>query len=226
MARRISGVYTITCTANGRQYVGSSAYVRGRWNTHRSALRCHRHRNQALQADWDEHGESAFELRTVAEVHDSAERRAVEQLFLDEAMSTGLAYNVNPDTTSRVGAKCTDDQRLAMSLAHKGKTFGPEQRAAMSAGMKRRYAPVKGTPEIREQMAAIGKGNLGKPKSAEHRRNIGLGKRVLSDDQIREIARRLEAGEYGTHLAAEFGVNQGTVSNIKRGRLRPASDVA
>lgn len=222
MAKRIDGVYAITCKVNGRRYVGSAANISVRWATHRGLLRRGVHTNAALQADWNEHGASAFEFRTVAEVRESGARRSVEQVFLDEALASGVAYNRNPSAFSNAGLKLTEDQRLAMSLARTGRKISPEGRAAMSEGAKRRYAPVKGTPEIRDRMAELGKGNLGKPKTAEHARNIGLGKRVLSDEQIREAQRRLAAGEYGTSIAREMGVHQSTISNIKRGRLKAA----
>ena len=197
MAKRIDGVYTITCKVNGRRYVGSAAKVNDRWITHRGLLRRGVHPNAALQADWTEHGASAFEFRTVAEVRQAGPRRQVEQVFIDEAMAAGVAYNRSPSAFSNAGLKYTEEQRLAISLARKGKPLSPEHCAALSEAAKRRYAAVKGTPEIRERMAAMGRRNLGKPKTAEHARNIALAQRVLSDDQIREISRRLRGWREG-----------------------------
>lgn len=39
----------------------------------------------------------------------------------------------------------------------------------------------------------------------------------LSDDQVREIKRRLAAGEQGKLLASEFGMSKATLSRIKNG---------
>jgi hypothetical protein len=44
----------------------------------------------------------------------------------------------------------------------------------------------------------------------------------LSDEQVREIRRRYAAGERQYPLAAEFGVNQSTISDIIRGKLLTA----
>jgi group I intron endonuclease len=217
--KRIYGVYAITCTVNGRQYVGSAASVRNRWGTHRWALRHGHHNNKELQADWDKYGESVFEFRTIAEIREPGLRRAVEQAYLDQVFANGNPYNCNPDANGRTGAKLTADQRLAMSLARRGRNLSPEHRAAISEAAIRRYASQKGTPEMQARMAEMGRGNLGKPKSAEHRTNIAKGKRRLNEEQVADIRARYAAGAATqTALAAEFGVHQGTISNIVRGR--------
>ena len=47
---------------------------------------------------------------------------------------------------------------------------------------------------------------------------IGRAWRALNVDQVRDIRRRLQAGERGADLAREYGVGQGCISSIKRGR--------
>ena len=50
-------------------------------------------------------------------------------------------------------------------------------------------------------------------------------KRALLDDEtIWEIRRRLAAGEYQHDIAADLGINQGRVSEVKTGKRRPAND--
>lgn len=41
---------------------------------------------------------------------------------------------------------------------------------------------------------------------------------ILDEDQVRQIRTRLAAGEKGRALAAEFGVRETAISNIKHGR--------
>lgn len=45
------------------------------------------------------------------------------------------------------------------------------------------------------------------------------GRATLTADNVRDIRRRLAAGEVQQRLADEFGVSQGTISGIKIGRL-------
>lgn len=46
---------------------------------------------------------------------------------------------------------------------------------------------------------------------------LSLAVRKLSDSQVREIRKRLTAGEKQYKLASEYHVDKGTISNIKRG---------
>lgn len=57
-------------------------------------------------------------------------------------------------------------------------------------------------------------------KRRRARRKPRAGK--LSDDQVREIRQRYAAGERQYPLAAEYGVNQSTISDIVRGKLLKA----
>ena len=63
----------------------------------------------------------------------------------------------------------------------------------------------------------------GKPRQADHAARAAEGRRKspatkLNLEKAREIRRRLDAGELGYKLAAEFGVTKHMVSNIKRGK--------
>lgn len=214
---KLVGVYAIVCTINGMQYVGSAADVRRRWSTHRWALRHGKHKNVALQTDWDQHGEEAFEFKMLAEIPDDGIRRAIEQSYLDCVLGDARAYNRSPSSLNNTGLKYTDQQRLAVSLAQRGKPKSAEHRAALSVAATRRWASVP-KEDRREVMAAMGRGNLGKPKSAEHRQSIARGKALLAEDQVREIKQRLRAGETMAPIAADFGVHVSTISNIRRGR--------
>ncbi len=46
----------------------------------------------------------------------------------------------------------------------------------------------------------------------------------LNDETIREIRRRLALGEFQHDIAADLGINQGRVSEVKTGKRRPAND--
>lgn len=47
---------------------------------------------------------------------------------------------------------------------------------------------------------------------------------VLNDETIREIQRRLALGDLQHDIAADLGINQGRVSEVKTGKRRPAND--
>jgi group I intron endonuclease len=215
--KKIVGVYVIACSANGMQYVGSAANVRNRWSTHRWALRHGKHRIVALQQDWDQFGEAVFEFKVLAEVPDPELRRAIEQSYIDCILGADRAYNRSPSSIDNTGHSYTDDQRLTLSMALKGKLKSESHRAALSDAAARHWATVP-EEQRRERMAEMGRGNRGKPKSEEHRQNIARGRAQLSEQQVREIKRRLGDGEATRVLAEDFGVHVSTISNIRRGR--------
>ncbi|MCA9915267.1 MAG: GIY-YIG nuclease family protein, partial [Anaerolineae bacterium] len=55
-------VYKITCTKNGRAYVGVSNDAARRWRKHKSELAAGSHHNPELQADYERYGLGAFRL--------------------------------------------------------------------------------------------------------------------------------------------------------------------
>lgn len=69
-------IYAITCVPTGRVYVGmSTTSVRDRWRTHRSDLRCGRHKNRFLTAAWRKYGRSAFRFEILEQgAFDTVER--------------------------------------------------------------------------------------------------------------------------------------------------------
>jgi transcriptional regulator with XRE-family HTH domain len=46
----------------------------------------------------------------------------------------------------------------------------------------------------------------------------------LNDETIREIQRRLSQGDIQHDIAADLGINQGRISEVKTGKRRPAND--
>src|SRR6266849_546821 len=61
------GVYLITCTANGKLYVGSAKDIRYRWSAHKSDFRNGNHVNKEFQNCWNKYGPEAFEISLLEE---------------------------------------------------------------------------------------------------------------------------------------------------------------
>lgn len=96
---RRPGVYSVCCRSTGRGYVGTSLDLCEDLDEHRAALAGGRHACPSMQADWDRHGEDAFDFVVLDEVPpgdvDADDERLqhlrdlwVDQLGLDE----GSAY--------------------------------------------------------------------------------------------------------------------------------------
>lgn len=85
------GVYTITYVPSGRRYIGGSLDCVNRFTFHRWALRRGRHSCEALQALWNQSGESDFEFKIERETgHDRDRVRAAEQEALNAESSATL----------------------------------------------------------------------------------------------------------------------------------------
>lgn len=214
LPRNTRGVYSITCTANGWVYIGSSASVRQRWTTHKSWLRNGTHNVRGLQADWNEHGAEAFSFDLVSIVQDDAARLVREREHIAQAMATGKCYNPSPGGN---GYRLTPEQRANLSEAMTGKPKSPAHRANL-------WANREATPEFREQMSRNGQKSRGKPKSAATRSRMSVAQRQatsvrkLTVVQVRDIRKALTDGESGAAIARRYGVTRGAISHIRAGR--------
>lgn len=105
------GVYKITCTKNGKMYIGQSCSYPRRWNNHKSALRTKTHRNGALQADYDRYGMDAFEFEVLQEFPcDAASHILKEQeenLIISSVREGKELYNIYNSSDSE-GLKIFD----------------------------------------------------------------------------------------------------------------------
>ncbi len=129
-----SGIYAITNTVNGKQYIGQSYNVRVRWNEHKCELRHNRHHNTILQRAWNKYTETAFRfdvltLLPVSEL-DAAEQRYCELLK--------PAYNVRVDPVTNRGHIVTAETRAKQSAKAKGRRHSQAQNDKMSTIMKDR----------------------------------------------------------------------------------------
>ena len=91
-----AGIYKITCTHNGRVYIGESKSVNMRWTSHKSALKCDKGKtNKLLQEDWDNFGEEGFKFEILEILpKDKDILRQKEMEYLKKEMENGTEiYN-------------------------------------------------------------------------------------------------------------------------------------
>jgi hypothetical protein len=105
----------------------------------------------------------------------------------------------------------SDETRARMRLVWLGRKHTPESRAKMAAASRGKIA----TPQTRRKRS---QSLMGREILPEHRLKIRDGNQKLTADQVREVRRRLRLNESQYALAAEYGVHQGTISNISRGK--------
>jgi predicted GIY-YIG superfamily endonuclease len=192
-----SGIYSITCAANGKQYVGSAVNISSRWRIHQCLLRKGCHHSIKLQRVFNKYGAETFEYSVLEAVDDKTKLVEREQAHMD-ALKPWM--NMNPRAGSALGNRWTDEQKRRASIAQKeaSKTrvhplkgtkgmMSPEVRAKISASLKGRIFPKgrKFTDEHRAKLSAAKTGkpphNKGKPFSEESRARMSasaMGKKM------------------------------------------------
>ena len=89
------GIYTITNTLTGEQYIGSSEHIPNRWSQHRKLLCAGKHDNPLLQDAWSRDGELAFRFEVLESFPAETpviELRRRERILIGQYQS---AYNVD-----------------------------------------------------------------------------------------------------------------------------------
>ena len=102
--RKSAGIFQVRNKANGKVLLGSSLNLEGPLNAHKFMLTIGRHRNEALQKEWNEVGpdQFAFEILEVVKVNDdpdfnlSDELELLEQIWLEKIQPFGeRGYNTD-----------------------------------------------------------------------------------------------------------------------------------
>ena len=100
--KKPAGVFQVKNIANGKLLLGSSLNLEGPLSGHKFMLTIGRHRNEALQKDWNEYGPDkfVFEILEVVKVKDdpsfnlSDELTLLEQIWLEKLRPFGeRGYN-------------------------------------------------------------------------------------------------------------------------------------
>lgn len=147
---RLSCVYVITCTANGRSYVGSTIDFSQRHRKHISRLRRGNHESVKLQNAYNKYGEDSF-VFTPLVVCDDTELIEIEQKFMDQLDVILNGFNSSPIAGSGMrGRTWSQLQRDQFSQMAKLRRPSAEHKRAISNGLKNSQAPR--SPHVIEAM--------------------------------------------------------------------------
>jgi group I intron endonuclease len=172
-------IYRWTCAPTGHVYIGSSKHADERRQQHINALRRGDHHCKAMQADFDAHGEAAFEFMVL--------ESDVDALFLlPREWFQYLRHQEShyPISDWRIGVikPWSDERRAAHSIALTGRVMppaNPERGTRISAAKK-------GKKMSAEHIAAISVG-----RAAKFLAEVPLWRAMLGQGlSIREIERQ------------------------------------
>lgn len=165
---RVSGIYKITCTANGKFYIGSAVNIYKRIYEHRRVLRKNSHHASKLQRTYNKYGETSF----IAEVLLTCYKTNLvtfEQLCMDVLLPQLNSCKV---AGSCLGLRHSQETKDKIGKLHKGNQY------------------KRGKEVSKETRARIGAGNRGKKLSEEAKAKIGAASRgkVTSEETKKKIS--------------------------------------
>lgn len=182
-----AGIYEIRNQLDNRVYVGQAVNIRKRWHIHLHYLNCGTHCNRFLQRSWEKHGFKSFKFTIIEKVLNLDELDTREQYHMDllRSCDRDSGFNLAPASKSNLGVKYSEESKLKMSKAQKGKIITPEARTKISATLMGRKAS---------------------PDTIEKRRLKLIGKK-RSESQIKTI-RESHRRRMNTPMYEAFGKSQ------------------
>lgn len=197
------GVYAITNTVTGQQYIGSCKHFGKRRGMHFWLLSVGRHYNEVLQAAWDEYGRDAFSFDVLEggsdqdvfeEVFGSGFLISREQYYIDALKP---AYNLSPTAGRSNGYRHTPETRARMSQAQRNRAPVSEETRRKRADNQRRKMS---DPTYKAMIAAkVSASQKGRKMSPEHRASVKAAAMKRDHTHLREMA----AAQRGVPLTTE-----------------------
>lgn len=124
----MTGIYQIFNTVNNKRYIGSALNIEKRWRLHKFHLKIGKHHSNILQKAWNKYGDEKFKFIVLVTC-------PKEELIIKEQSFMNLLkpeYNICKVAYSWAGNKHSDESKLKMSLATKGKPKSEEHKAKIS----------------------------------------------------------------------------------------------
>lgn len=189
------------------RYIGKSIRPKERLQNHMNERSfCHRsHWLQSLKARG-----LVPEMVILEEIKGECPWEEAERFWIARARSLGLPLTNNTNGGDGVEG-LPEETRNRIASTWLGRKHKPESIEKMRAGRVGR----KHSDESRRKLSIAQKGRV-----ISWIDKVAQSMRKLDDDQIQSIQARLEKGERGKDLAAEFGVHRTTMSKIKLGTYK------
>lgn len=180
---RTSGIYKITCIANGKIYIGSSINIKRRWDEHRRHLRSGCHHNSLLQNAYNKYGEDVFIIEVIELIMPWV-LIDMENYWLAtlKPYQRDIGFNIGEKAEAGMkGRKHTPETLVKLTAASTGHIHTSEhkEKIAMALRGKRK------NPEAIAKTAAFHKGRKRSPETVERLRVAKTGFRHSNDSRAK-----------------------------------------
>jgi group I intron endonuclease len=215
-----AGIYLISMPEVSKLiYVGSAAQtIRHRWRQHISDLLAKRHANRLLQRAVNKYGIDKLRFEIV-ELCAPEQVLSREQAWIEKHNWSDL-FNLNPNSTSRLGSKLTEEDRLKLAERHGGisslrlrRQIAAEYKAGATHGeLARKYKVDRSS--IRNYLIRLG---------VKMRPFASKNPKIVA-----ELKRLYAQGHAAAYCASQLGIDEGTAITILRrsGDLRSVAKAA
>jgi group I intron endonuclease len=164
--QKVSGIYKIINTIDGKYYVGSSHdIINERWSQHIRKLNSKKHHNDYLTNAWHLYGSNNF-IFQVIEICDECKLQEIEQKYLNIAiLEQNNCYNLKFDAFG--SSKLSEYTKQKLRDAKKGKKFSEEHIKNIKIA-RAKFNPNQ-SEDIKQRLSVL---QTGKILSEETKRKI------------------------------------------------------
>lgn len=145
---QLSGIYRILNKINGNCYIGSSLNVEKRYKHHLSTLRHNSSRCSILQKAFNKCGEDNFEFQVILCCKPEYRLYYEQQLIRELNSQYNVFTNVSDSPLRQF--TFTEQSKLKMSIAHKGKKLSEQHKHNISLANKGRVFSKESKDKIRK----------------------------------------------------------------------------
>ena len=94
-----SGIYSIICTVNGKQYIGCSKNIYSRINAHKSYLKNNKFKqdNKYFIEDWNKYGSDAFDYKVLEYTTENLKDKEYHYITSLDTINREKGYNLRRD---------------------------------------------------------------------------------------------------------------------------------
>lgn len=196
-------VYRITNKLNNKVYIGKAKDALKRFRVHlkiaKGGKKIYPRKFQAIHAAIAKYGIDNFTFEIMHEVQTEQESFDLETKIILEIKSNNLPnYNLSDGGEGNSGWHHTNEARLKMSEARKGKVFSREHKLALSEAQRGEKSFMFGTHLTTGWKESIGK---------------------LNATQVSEIRKLLSEKMKARTIAQTYGVSESLISMIKHQKI-------